>query len=293
MMYDPYDHAENERVLALVGAYLNERPDFIGPEAMRAMTEDGGIPQEEAYRLLLAAGCGLDIADNAADRALYRRYFPQMVRGLSAAAYAEDPYYAQVCVPQAKAGQWALTQARYAPYEAFVCDDLLALPDGRVVPQLGYFSEGFTYPAVEEAGRIWMTVTPNEIETMRAPIARCRGRVLALGLGLGYFAFMASVRPEVTRVDVVERSPAVVALFRQHILPQFPQGGKVRIVEGDAFEYLENRAGGEGYQVVFADLWHDVSDGLAMRARIRELESRVPGAEFMYWIEKSMRCYQD
>lgn len=116
-------------------------------------------------------------------------------------------------------------------------------------------------------------------------------KVLTLGLGLGYFAYMASQKVEVTAVTVVEQSKAVIGLFHKHILPQFPHKEKIRVVHADAYAYLDERLKAERYDIVFADLWHDVSDGLEQYRRIKRYELDAPDTRFQYWIEKSMRCY--
>ena len=106
------------------------------------------------------------------------------------------------------------------------------------MPQIGFFRERFAYPAVEQDGREWMAVKPSEIETMRAPIEEATGRVVTFGLGLGYFAYMVSEKPDVTSLDIVERSEEAIALFERHILPQFPNKEKIRIIRSDAFGFL-------------------------------------------------------
>ena len=83
-----------------------------------------------------------------------------------------------------------------------------------------------------------MAVKPSEIETMRAPIEEATGRVVTFGLGLGYFAYMVSEKPDVTSLDIVERSEEAIALFERHILPQFPNKEKIRIIRSDAFGFL-------------------------------------------------------
>lgn len=283
--------ASNERILGLLSAYLSDRPDFVSPQAVDEITSSCAVTREEAFSMLLAAGCGLDIADCPDDHLLYRQYFPHMLRPLDASLYRQNPYYAQIRVPRAKSGPCALTHETYQPYEAFVFDDMDMLADGRLIPRIGYFPEAFPYPAMQEEGRIWMTITPNEIETMRGPIAQSRGKVLALGLGLGYFAFMASQRQEVSSVTVIEQNASVIRLFESHLLPQFPHRDKLRIIRQDAFSYLDNHLAREQYDLVFADLWHDVSDGLALSQRIRSYEPLAPSTRFAYWIEKTMRYY--
>ena len=124
---------------------------------------------------------------------------------------------------------------------------------------------------------------------MAPALAQVRGRVAVMGLGLGYFAFMASESPDVHAVTVIERDADVIALFERHILPQLAHRDKLRLVRADAFEFAQ--AGLHGFDCAFVDLWHDVSDGAPMYLRMKALEARSPGVRFFYWIETSIRCF--
>ncbi len=283
---------ENRELLRRLSLYLNDSPRFVTGELVSELAADCGFSEEEAYSMLLAAAIDLEIDENPHDREIWNTYLPHMLRPLATEPYLSDPYLRTVRIPKRTLGAWRLDEAEYLPYEAFVCDDLRTSPQGRVYPQIGYFRETYRYPAVYQNGREWMLITPNEIETMREPIARSQGRVLTFGLGLGYFAFMTSRKAEVESVTVVERDPDVIRLFRELILPQFEHFEKIRIVCDDAFSYAETQMGKEGFDVVFCDLWHDVSDGLPLYRRMKALEGRSPKSKFLYWIEKSMRCYE-
>lgn len=61
------------------------------------------------------------------------------------------------------------------------------------------------FPAVLENERIWMTITPNEIETMKEAVDKAFGNVLTFGLGLGYYAYMVSEKVNVESITVVEK----------------------------------------------------------------------------------------
>ena len=280
----------NREALARLAAFFDENPAAIDAEMMAGMTE-GGMAAEEAYALLLASLCGIDPGGAPRERELYHRWFLPMVRQLDARAYEADPYYANIRIPPAREGRWSFQRQRYRPYEAFVCGDLQSLPDGRVLPQIGFFDREFAYPAVLEDGREWMLITPNEIETMRPAVRAARGRVLAYGLGLGYFAYMAARKEDVTSVTVVERDAGVLELFRRHVLPQFPRADKLSLVEADAFSYAGAHMGDGRYDVVFTDLWHDPSDGVELYLRMRAMERLSPGSRFVYWIEDTLRYY--
>ena len=189
-----------------------------------------------------------------------------------------------------QAGAFELGYASYRPYELFVADDLRAYPDGAVLPVLGYFTRPFAYPVLTENGREWMTATPNEINTIRPMAEAAHGRVLTLGLGLGYFAFHALLNPRVERVTAVERSADAIRLFRERILPAFPRPERLTILQADAFAAAPALYQSGQYDFVFADLWHDAADGLPMYERLKQME--VPGPEYRYWIEKTLEFYR-
>ena len=73
---------------------------------------------------------------------------------------------------------------------------------------------------------------------------------------------MAAIKPSVESVTVVERSRDVIELFKKFILPQFPRADKVKVVHADAFKYAEKTAPKEKFDYIYADTWHDPSDGV-------------------------------
>lgn len=281
---------QNERLLNLLSMYLNDAPDSITTQDMQTLLEFG-ISVEQAFGMALAGLFSLDIADNPDDLAFYESYFPQMIHRFDAAQFTDDPYLQNIVFPVASIGSARFETQSYAPYEAFVCDDFHVQPDGRIIPQIGFFEHEFTYPTAMENGRIWMSVTPQEILTIAPAIERAHGKVLTYGLGLGYFAYMAARLPQVDSVTVVDRNPDIIQVFQQHILPQFDDPASVHVVQADAFEYAQQHMAAEQFDFVYTDLWHDVGDGLDLWLRMREFESLLPNAEFMYWIEPTMRCY--
>ena len=281
----------NLRALECASGFLTRHPRLIAPGDVQALTQGVGVSEREAVCALFCAACGLDEEASSADRALVRDYFQESIRALSAREVAGDPYYSRIRFPSARLGRWEMKRLAYEPYELFVRDDLLILPDGREIPRLGYFRERFSYPAVLQDGREWMTVTPNEIATMAGAIARSRGHVVAMGLGLGYFAFCACEREEVARVTIVERDREVISLFRRFLLGQFPHREKIDIVCADAFDYAKETLPQLGADFVFVDLWHDVSDGAALYLGMKALQGLTPHARFEYWIEPSIRSF--
>ncbi len=281
-------HDDNERLLTLISEYLCFTPCAIQPEDVYALAADCRLTLNEAYMALLAAHCQLDTA-KPDDARLYRSYFPQMVHSLDLASYETDTYLQTVRPDGGTQGAIDLVYETVQPMELFVADDFQVDGQGRVFPQLGWFDRAFSFPALREDGRVWMTVTPNEINTIQPAVRESHGKVLTYGLGLGYYAFHCLLKEDVASVTVVEKNPAVIEVFRRFLLPFFPRKEALTIVQADAFDYAAYVMPKEGYDTVFTDLWHDVSDGIPLYKRMKALE--VPGPNYLYWIEKTLRVY--
>lgn len=213
--------------------YINETPCAITERLMKEADPSGELPEEILYAAFMAGFCGISEDDTTING-----YFHDAVHCLETRKYRNNPYLKNIKFPDTATRHWKFTHYSYRPYEAFICNDIDIDKNLREVPQIGFFRERFAYPAVEQDGREWMAVKPSEIETMRAPIEEATGRVVTFGLGLGYFAYMVSEKPDVTSLDIVERSEEAIALFERNILPQFPNKEKIRIIRSDAFGFL-------------------------------------------------------
>ncbi len=213
--------------------FINETPCAITERLMKEADPSGELPEEILYAAFMAGFCGISEDDTTINE-----YFQDAVHCLETRKYRDNPYLKNIKFPDTATRHWKFTHYSYRPYEAFICNNIDIDKNLREVPQIGFFRERFAYPAVEQDGREWMAVKPSEIETMRAPIEEATGRVVTFGLGLGYFAYMVSEKPDVTLLDIVERSEEAIALFEEHILPQFPNKEKIRIIRSDAFGFL-------------------------------------------------------
>lgn len=282
--------AENNlHALELFSSYLHICPRFAKAKDIQSLTECG-VDVETAERLLVAAACGLDGETKPQDQIMEEQYFRHAIHLLDAQECRQDPYYQTVRMPEIARGKWKMGYKTIEAYELFTSDDLKTLPDGREIPQTGFFTENFRAPIVEENGREWMTVTPSEINTMTADIKAAYGKVAVFGLGLGYYAFMVSEKPDVNEVVVIERDPEVISLFKEFILPQFPHKDKVTVIEADAYVFAE-AMGDQHFDCAYVDIWHDVLDGVEMYLKMKRLEKHSPDTKFLYWIEPSMLAW--
>ena len=282
---------QNRTILAAYSRYINYTPRFITAEMVEDLARDCDCPTHDAYLLLLAAAMGLDTVDNKEHRLLDRLYIQSGVTRLDPAIYQNDEYRKTIRFPAQKMGKWETVMGKYEAFEPFARRDPILLSDFREIPQIGYFEKAFEFPAIHENGVEWMSVKPNEVETMKAPIQRSHGRVLTLGLGMGYFAFHASQKDNVESVTVIEREPDVISLFKEHILPQFPHREKITVICADALVYMEKELPQNRFDYLFADLWHDASDGLELYGRLKRLEKNAGSIPIDYWIEDSLLSY--
>ncbi len=283
---------QNLFVMSQMSEFLNNAPDCIQADVVNELAQACTLTHQEAYAYVLATYMGLDLEKN--DRDIFREYFLNIFEEVDEKMLSENPYIKDIVFPNIKQDSVELKYCSYKPCEAFVLDDTCIMPNGKILPKIGFFMSEQSYPAILENDRIWMTVTPMEIKTMQPAIEKAHGKVLTYGLGLGYFTYMVSLKNDVESITVVEKNENIIRTFNQFILPQFKSlSDKVKIVHMDAFEYAKNHAFDEQYNFVFTDLWHDVSDGEELYFLMKKYEHLLPNATHMYWIEKSILSYRD
>ena len=183
-------------------------------------------------------------------------------------------------------GEYKFELLSYDPYEGFLYKDISNLSNHIEQTSIGYFDEEYKYIALSSNDDIWMLITPHEINTMKDAVNKAYGNVVTFGLGLGYFAYMCSIKDNVESVTIIEKDKNIIELFNKHILPQFKYKDKIIIVESDAIEYLKRKS--FDYDYAFVDLWRDIDDGLPLYVLTNKLALRHPKTTFDYWIEDSM-----
>lgn len=216
---------------------------------------------------------------------LYEDFLDEDIILLDQKEYLDNPYYKEVHPKATKKGKLELFYDHYEARQMVLYDEVEVDDSFAEKSRIGCFLQEFPFLAIRENERIWMSVTPHEINTMSEPIEKAKGKVLVLGLGLGYFPFMVLRKEEVDSVTVIEKNPEIISLFKENILPFFPNKEKLEIIEGDAFEHFKKA---DKYDYVFADLWHQPRDGLDMYLALKKEEKKGP--VYAYWVEKSILC---
>jgi hypothetical protein len=102
--------------------------------------------------------------------------------------------------------------------------------------------------------RVWMSLSPVEVESLAPHVAHMRGHVVIAGLGMGLALYNALLRPAVQRVSVLERDGEVIALFAEITGSGWPESGRFSIERVDAREWHSPRP----VDFLYVDIWDRV-----------------------------------
>ena len=210
---------------------------------------------------------------------------------LNAKDYLANPYLKAINDLTFKEAGWVLTRQNRKAYSLCPYDEEYAYGANYAIKMaLAMFKSDFIYPSICLYDTEWMSLNQHEIRTMEVPIALARGKVLTLGLGLGYYAYMVSLKEEVKEVHIVEMDLELIKLFNKYLLPLFPHPEKIHIHKADAFYFIENIKD-KDYDFIFSDLWHDVSDGAPSYLKLKKHFYNFKYTQCSYWIENSIISY--
>lgn len=197
-----------------------------------------------------------------------------------------NPYYKNIHFANNKLGKFELAIDNYEAYELFMYNTPKDCFNGVMIPAIGTTDYKCLFPNIKEDGSTWMSITPNEIYTMKKPIEDAAGKVLTLGCGMGYFAYMAALKDTVEHVTIIEKQPEVIELFNTFILPQFSCKDKITVIQADAFDYMKALADGE-YDFCFVDIWKGNTDTVPY-LKMKKLCSRFKDTTLSFWIEDAL-----
>ena len=204
----------------------------------------------------------------------------------------KNPYYRDIRLEGCELGDFRVASVMDRQYEVILWDEVTCEKcDGldSFVPCIGFWKDEPApyYVLRDKEGEPWMSVTFNEMFTMQPAVDEARGRVLTLGLGLGYYAYMAALKPEVENVTVVERNEGIIDLFDQKILPQFGDvKAKIRVVKADVFDFMLTVQDSE-YDFCFADIWNGIQEEQLYYTLRKKCGGNYRGMKMSYWLENS------
>lgn len=202
--------------------------------------------------------------------------------------FNKNPYIKNIDFTNQSDGDYELRYHDLMPYELNIYNIPKRIEELCVdIPRVGCFTEEFKYPVIFQKSikGTWMSVSPNEVFTMEKSIKNAKGKVLTLGCGMGYFAYMVSLKEDVESITIVELEQSVIDLFEKCLLPQFENKDKITIIKADAIEFLRDMEDGT-FDYCFADIWIGIEDIIPYFA-VKEIGRHLRKTKIEYWIEDS------
>lgn len=132
-----------------------------------------------------------------------------------------------------------------------------------------------------------MSIEPHETRTLSKFINEAYGNVLICGCGLGYTAYMLSLKENVNSITILEKNEDVIELFNNQVYKNIKDKEKISIIKCDANEYLNNNDLSI-YDYINVDLWYDTFDMVYPYLKGLLLEEKYPNTHFTYWLEQSL-----
>lgn len=139
-----------------------------------------------------------------------------------------------------------------------------------------------------ESENVWMSDTPQEAEGIAGAVKRAYGDVLCVGLGIGYFPFIASKKLGVNSVTIVEKNEDVINL----VYPQIANK-KTNVIQADFYNYA--RTTDERYDFIYLDVWGSITAplrGIEISTKIAK-RCLKPKGKIMCWLQELYNRVKD
>lgn len=205
---------------------------------------------------------------------------------------ASNPYYRRIKPQKAKFKDLALDYVTFEAGEIDAIEQEYLTEDRLLQVPVAVHTHKFKALSLSRHHRTWMSITPNEISTMKAHIEQAHGKVFTAGLGLGYFTYMCALKEEVESVTVIEGNPDIIEFFEQQIFPQFESHiqDKITIISSDYFDYIDHYNIKQIYDFAFIDIYYGGSDAAAVYTLSEEVLYHYEGpCDVHYWLEEGIQ----
>jgi hypothetical protein len=134
----------------------------------------------------------------------------------------------------------------------------------------------------EEKWESWMSICPHELESQELSCKYAHGKVVIMGLGMGWVAINVAFNPQVEKVIVVEIDEEVIEIFRESgALTDVPQEiqDKITIVNADALNWKPDK---EKIDFLYIDIWKNLVEPQAIED-IRRMQKNINAEKIYFW----------
>lgn len=276
-------NSDNLYLLNSLLDYLKTRPDDIYEELLNKVKKSG-VSEDYAYASLLNSFLGLD--DEFIDR-----YLVFMLKKEKMDLYLNNPFYQVMQFEQLSINNLKLDYKYIEAYELFMQDEIDEYFDGRLFAQIGYSIDYLKCLTLFEKNKIIDSFSPLLVNASIIPLEKVSGKVAIFGLGIGYFAYMAHLKEDVSSIIIYESNKDLISLFKKHMLDKFVNKDKIKIVNEDAYSFLKKKNNKLNANYVYINVWKNLEDGIKEYSRFKTLEELWPKVKFLYYLEQSINLY--
>lgn len=115
------------------------------------------------------------------------------------------------------------------------------------------FDDEINIPILFTHSGTWMSLTPNEVFTLRGQVRRAKGNVGVAGLGLGWLSRRILERKQVKKLVICDINKDILEFFGRPLKDEF--GDKVELLNEDAYDVDWN-----AFDVSLWDIWQGFGD---------------------------------
>jgi hypothetical protein len=195
----------------------------------------------------------------------------------------ENSFIKNIKIDKFTNGKYTLDKNNFVKGELFVHNKDY-IEDLFHIPSLGYCKSDFIYPCIRVENYLYYFVSPEVINKYEHMVSVSEGNILCLGLGIGYFPYMVSLKDNVDSITIVEKDPELIDLFTSQILPQFENKNKIKIIKADPLNYIHKLKEND-FNYCMVDISANPSESLKSYIYIKRLEKRLKNINFIYYDE--------
>jgi hypothetical protein len=157
--------------------YLSDGSEPLSKTEIHSIMNQDRCTEEEAYYSYFLEAYDLD-ADYEEIKKIEKNSQINEMKKLDIGDYIENPYYQQIKPQEKKLNGWELVYKQYQPYQGFVYDDTeVSGMNFNEKTFFGYFPSFFRFLTAVQNGKVWMSITPHEINTMKEGISKANGHI--------------------------------------------------------------------------------------------------------------------
>lgn len=129
-------------------------------------------------------------------------------------------------------------------------------------------------------GRIWMSLTPMELESQAMFLDYAEGHTVVVGGGMGVILYNIMKKESVTKVTLVEVDPEIIKLLYAIGIENWPGYDKLTVFMGDLTE--DHPVVATDAQFVYVDIWPTLNEERAVRDT-QKIHRCFPSSRVGFW----------